>query len=85
MLFIYLLSYGSIVSQEYDVSPRTTCDWYHDIAYRSSNIDLFIYGLDKEAAKQKMLEIYEVICNAVPNEVACFRSLKEVEITEAAE
>jgi hypothetical protein len=49
-------------------------EWYHQIAYKDSDIDLFIWGLDEEAAKQKMVEIYETIRNAVPWEVACFRS-----------
>ena len=59
---------------EYDSGLRKHREWYHDVAYKSSDIDLFTYGLDDEAAKQKMVEIYEVVRNAVPYEVACFRS-----------
>ncbi|RIA84952.1 ankyrin repeat-containing domain protein [Glomus cerebriforme] len=62
------------IPKEYDVGPRKIREWYHNIAYKSSDIDLFIYGLNDEAAKQKMEEIYETVCNAVPWEVACFRS-----------
>ncbi|CAG8569665.1 18096_t:CDS:10 [Rhizophagus irregularis] len=62
------------IPQKYGVSPRKTRDWYHDISYRDSDIDLFIYGLDEEAAKQKMIEIYEAVCNSIPWAVACFRS-----------
>lgn len=62
------------IPQKYSVSPRKTRDWYHDISYQDSDIDLFIYGLDEEAAKQKMVEIYEAVCNSIPWEVACFRS-----------
>ena len=59
---------------EYDAGLRKHREWYHDVAYKSSDIDLFIYGLDDEAAKQKMVEIYEVVRNNVSGEVACLRS-----------
>jgi hypothetical protein len=59
---------------EYDAGLRKHREWYHDVAYKSSDIDLFIYGLDDEAAKQKMVEIYQVVCNNISKEVACFRS-----------
>ena len=62
------------IPHEYNVNPRKIREWYHTIAYKSSDIDLFIYGLDEEAAKKKIAEIYEVVQNVIPYEVACFRS-----------
>ncbi|RIA93793.1 hypothetical protein C1645_818872 [Glomus cerebriforme] len=63
------------LQQKYDINPRKIREWYHDIAYQNSDIDLFIYGLDEEAAKQKILEIYETVNNVVPCDVACFRKV----------
>ncbi|GBB92606.1 hypothetical protein RclHR1_02030009 [Rhizophagus clarus] len=62
------------IPQVHSVSPRKTREWYHDISYKDSDIDLFIYGLDEEAAKQKMVDIYEAVCNSIPWDVECFRS-----------
>ena len=42
--------------------PRTVSQYYHEVAYKSSDIDLFIYGLTEEEGKQKLLEIYFAIC-----------------------
>ncbi|KAG9287132.1 hypothetical protein G9A89_001026 [Geosiphon pyriformis] len=55
-------------------STRKTREYYHEKAYASSDIDLFIYGLNEEDAKQKMIEIYNVISDAVPWEVTCIRA-----------
>ncbi|CAB5350197.1 unnamed protein product [Rhizophagus irregularis] len=46
----------------------------HIILPQNSDINLFIYGLDEEAAKKKMKEIYENVCKAIPWEVTCIRS-----------
>ncbi|GBC03939.1 hypothetical protein RclHR1_05400001, partial [Rhizophagus clarus] len=62
------------IPEKHGDSLRNIRNWYHNIAYQDSDIDLFIYGLDEDAAKRKMEEIYESVCNAVPWEVSCFRS-----------
>ncbi|PKY59660.1 hypothetical protein RhiirA4_482598 [Rhizophagus irregularis] len=49
-------------------------DPVHIILPQNSDINLFIYGLDEEAAKKKMEEIYENVCKAIPWEVTCIRS-----------
>ncbi|POG78607.1 hypothetical protein GLOIN_2v1535904 [Rhizophagus irregularis DAOM 181602=DAOM 197198] len=46
----------------------------HIILPQNYDINLFIYGLDEEAAKKKMEEIYENVCKAIPWEVTCIRS-----------
>ncbi|CAJ0829388.1 15258_t:CDS:10 [Entrophospora sp. SA101] len=71
---------GSVLScllpipEEYNVSPRKIREYYHDKMYGSSDIDLFIYGLDEKAAMEKMLNIYDAVSNSVPWEVICIRS-----------
>uniref|UniRef100_U9TT42 Uncharacterized protein n=1 Tax=Rhizophagus irregularis (strain DAOM 181602 / DAOM 197198 / MUCL 43194) TaxID=747089 RepID=U9TT42_RHIID len=45
----------------------------HIILPQNYDINLFIYGLDEEAAKKKMEEIYENVCKAIPWEVTCIR------------
>ncbi|CAG8735169.1 13693_t:CDS:2, partial [Rhizophagus irregularis] len=41
----------------------------HIILPQNYDINLFIYGLDEEAAKKKMEEIYENVCKAIPWEI----------------
>jgi ankyrin repeat protein len=60
------------VSSEFrDVAPRK---YFHDIAYAGSDVDLFLYGLTEQQAKDKLVEIYEAVCRANPFEVVAFRS-----------
>ncbi|CAG8719017.1 4950_t:CDS:2, partial [Ambispora leptoticha] len=66
--------------EEYSTFSRKTREYYHEKAYVSSDIDLFIYGLDEEAAKQKMLHIYNVVADNVPWEVTCVRAKSCVSI-----
>nr|CAG8481624.1 2689_t:CDS:2 [Entrophospora candida] len=78
---------GSVLScllpipEEYNVSPRKIREYYHDKMYGSSDIDLFIYGLDEKAAMEKMLNIYDAVSNSVPWEVICIRSKNCITIT----
>lgn len=46
----------------------------HDKGFPGSDVDLFLYGMDAEEAKQKIIEIYDAVCEAVPFNVLCFRS-----------
>lgn len=51
------------------------------MAYKSSDIDLFIYGLEtEEEANKKLAEIYEAICESIPVTAICFRSTHAVTI-----
>jgi len=49
-------------------------EYFHEKAYPASDIDLFIYGLDEEQGKEKLTEIYQSVCDAIPYEVIAFRS-----------
>ena len=56
-------------------------NYYHKVAYSNSDVDLFLYGLEtEEQANKKLIEIYETICDAVPDTVICFRSRYAVSI-----
>ncbi|KAI8049744.1 ankyrin repeat-containing domain protein [Syncephalis plumigaleata] len=55
-------------------SYRTIREYYHEKQYASSDIDLFIYGLDEEQAKLKMEEIYNSVRDSIPWDVSCIRS-----------
>lgn len=48
--------------------------FYHQETYPGSDIDLFIYGLDEEAAELKMIEIYETISKTLPQKTMAVRS-----------
>lgn len=51
-------------------------NYYHNIAYNNSDVDLFLYGLEtEEQANQKLMEIYETITDAgmfVKNHCYCY-------------
>jgi len=52
-------------------------NFYHNIAYQSSDIDLFIYGLNtQEEANKKLEEIYQAVSEAIPAHTICFRYKK---------
>ncbi|ORZ31172.1 hypothetical protein BCR44DRAFT_1276921 [Catenaria anguillulae PL171] len=48
--------------------------------HAAADIDLFLYGLDEEAAKKKMEEIYDQITDAVPFEMVAIRTTHSVSI-----
>lgn len=61
-------------------SNRARRSYYHENAYVNSDIDLFVYGLDEEAANAKLLSLYEQISDALPYESVVFRSKHAVTI-----
>ncbi|CAG8452529.1 14007_t:CDS:10 [Racocetra fulgida] len=44
---------------------------HYNETFASSDIDIHFYGIDEEAAKKKMLHIYETVCRNVPFKVIC--------------
>ncbi|KCV72428.1 hypothetical protein H696_00014 [Fonticula alba] len=62
------------------ITPKRQRYIYHHLLYRSSDIDLFIYGLDEEAGRAKLVELYEAISNAIPHAALVFRSKYAVSI-----
>ena len=63
-------------------TPKEKRNYFHKNAYKNSDIDVFIYGLNAAQANQKMIEIYQTICDSLPGgeEVICFRSQHAVSI-----
>ncbi|CAJ0831936.1 2114_t:CDS:10 [Entrophospora sp. SA101] len=56
-------------------------DYYHNkSSFVSSDIDMYIYGLDEEAAKKKMLDIFTTFSKNVPFQVVCVRGKYSVNI-----
>ena len=53
---------------------KATRKYFHDVAFPGSDVDLFLYGLDQDAAEAKLLEICEAVQAANPFEVLAFRS-----------
>ena len=48
--------------------------YFHDEYLPGSDIDLFLYGIDEQQAKEKLLEIYDAVQAASPFPVRAFRS-----------
>eukprot|EP01119_Soliformovum_irregulare_P017405 TRINITY_DN516_c0_g1_i3.p1 TRINITY_DN516_c0_g1~~TRINITY_DN516_c0_g1_i3.p1 ORF type:complete len:1681 (+),score=670.06 TRINITY_DN516_c0_g1_i3:13-5055(+) len=62
-------------------SNRTRRNYFHNIAYLSSDVDIFVYGLDdQEAANRKIEEIYTAIVESITSPAICFRSKHAVSI-----
>ncbi|KAL5536837.1 hypothetical protein ACEPAF_660 [Sanghuangporus sanghuang] len=62
-------------------SRRTIRKFYHSSARPTSNIDLFLWGLDVEKAEAKMNQIFfEAVRDSVPWDVTCVRTKHAVSI-----
>lgn len=55
-------------------------NYYHRLAYKSSDVDLFIYGLDEAAANKKVEEVYNSIRESIPQSAIAFRSTHAITI-----
>ncbi|KAI0708741.1 hypothetical protein C8T65DRAFT_535541, partial [Cerioporus squamosus] len=62
------------------VSKRAMRKYYHNNAFPTSDIDLFLYGLTPEQAEVKMHAIYEAVRDSVPWDVTCVRTKHTVSI-----
>lgn len=63
-----------IVGEKNNENNQARRNYYHNIAYQSSDIDLFIYGLNtQEEANKKLEEIYTAVAEAIPAHAICFR------------
>lgn len=52
---------------------QTRRNYYHKLAYKNSDIDIFLYGLNEEQANEKLKEIFFSIQEALPCPPICFR------------
>ncbi|KAJ7492098.1 ankyrin repeat protein [Mycena latifolia] len=61
-------------------SRRTMRKHYHDAAYPTSDVDLFLWGLSLEETEAKIKQIYEAVREAIPWDVTCVRTKNTVSI-----
>lgn len=61
-------------------SKRAMRKHFHNQAFPTSDVDLFLYGLTPEQAETKMQEIYAAVSDAVPWDVTCVRTKHTVSI-----
>ncbi|CAM9416812.1 unnamed protein product [Ectocarpus sp. 6 AP-2014] len=68
---------GSVLAATHPPPPGPLRDFYHTLAYRSSDVDLFLYGLDEKAATEKVRKICNAVKLANPK-IYAVRSLRTV-------
>ncbi|KAF8075783.1 ankyrin repeat protein [Lyophyllum atratum] len=61
-------------------SKRAIRKYYHSVAYATSDIDLFLWGMDAEQAEKKIVTIYEAVRDSVPWDVTCVRTKHTISI-----
>ncbi|KAI1782779.1 ankyrin [Ganoderma leucocontextum] len=62
------------------VSKRAMRKYFHNSAFPTSDVDLFLYGLTPEQAEAKMQAVYEAVRDSVPWDVTCVRTRHTVSI-----
>ncbi|KAF8169052.1 hypothetical protein K438DRAFT_1730433 [Mycena galopus ATCC 62051] len=68
------------LSDEAKASKRSMRKYYHSVAYPTSDVDLFLWGLTPEQAEVKITKIYEAVRDSVPWDVTCVRTKHTVSI-----
>ncbi|RXW22626.1 hypothetical protein EST38_g3223 [Candolleomyces aberdarensis] len=68
------------LKEENKVSKRAIRKHYHSVAYPTSDVDLFLWGLTPEQAEAKIIQIYEAVRDSVPWDVTCIRTKHTVSI-----
>ncbi|KAG5637903.1 hypothetical protein H0H81_002731 [Sphagnurus paluster] len=61
-------------------SKRSIRKYYHSVAYPTSDVDLFLWGMNEEQAEKKIIAIYEAVRDSVPWDVTCVRTKHTVSI-----
>ncbi|KAI0656088.1 ankyrin [Cubamyces menziesii] len=61
-------------------SKRAMRKYFHNNAFPTSDVDVFLYGLTPEQAEAKMQVIYEAVRDSVPWDVTCVRTKHTVSI-----
>ncbi|TFK67259.1 ankyrin [Pluteus cervinus] len=70
----------SPLTDEEKASKRSIRKHYHGVAYPTSDVDLFLWGLTQEQAEKKINSIYEAVRDSVPWDVTCVRTKHTVSI-----
>ncbi|KAL0573061.1 hypothetical protein V5O48_008902 [Marasmius crinis-equi] len=66
--------------EEARASKRAIRKYYHNNAYPTSDVDLFLYDMTPEQAEIKITKIYEAVRDSVPWDVTCVRTKHTVSI-----
>ncbi len=61
-------------------SKRAIRKYFHSAAFPTSDVDLFLWGLNAEQAEAKITQIYEAVRDSVPWDVTCVRTKHAVSI-----
>ncbi|KAH9170813.1 hypothetical protein EDB89DRAFT_2230438 [Lactarius sanguifluus] len=61
-------------------SKRAMRKYFHEKAFPSSDVDIFLYGLTVDEAERKIITIYEAVRDSVPWDVTCVRTKHTVSI-----
>ncbi|RDB20232.1 hypothetical protein Hypma_012624 [Hypsizygus marmoreus] len=61
-------------------SKRSIRKYFHSVAYPTSDVDLFLWGMDAEQAKKKIVAIYEAVRDSIPWDVTCVRTKHTISI-----
>ncbi|KLO11509.1 ankyrin [Schizopora paradoxa] len=61
-------------------SKRAIRKYFHSKAFPTSDVDMFLWGLNAEQAEAKITQIYEAVRDSVPWEVTCVRTKHAVSI-----
>ncbi|KAH8995819.1 hypothetical protein EDB86DRAFT_3243523 [Lactarius hatsudake] len=61
-------------------SKRAMRKYFHEKAFPSSDVDIFLYGLTVDEAERKIITIYEAVRDSIPWDVTCVRSKYTVSI-----
>ncbi|KAJ7167928.1 ankyrin repeat protein [Mycena filopes] len=61
-------------------SKRTIRKYYHSVAYPTSDVDLFLWGLTPAEAEKKIIEICDAVRDSVPWDITCIRTKHTISI-----
>lgn len=61
-------------------SKRAIRKYFHSKAFPTSDVDIFLWGLNAEQAEAKITQIYEAVRDSVPWEITCVRTKHAVSI-----
>ncbi|KAF8654880.1 hypothetical protein AX16_003341 [Volvariella volvacea WC 439] len=68
------------LTDEQKASKRAIRKHYHSVAYPSSDVDLFLWGLTPAQAEEKIKQIYAAVRDSVTWDVTCVRTKHTVSI-----
>ncbi|KAF2436400.1 ankyrin repeat protein [Tothia fuscella] len=68
---------------KYQTSKRATRKYYHEILAPASDVDLFLYGLTEEEAKEKIKQIETKVRDAILQETTTIRTKHAITIASA--